>query len=109
MWGGPSGQTDTWAGYQAERRAILDLLYYIPNVIIISGDRHEFAAIEHFGGILEFSTSPLNQFYFPLVRTLKQKLAKVREVKVGSGEEVKILKVPEEKILKYIAVGNHKW
>jgi alkaline phosphatase D len=55
MWAGPDGQVDTWAGADAERRAFLDLLEYIPNVIVVSGDRHEFAAIEYITGTHEFS------------------------------------------------------
>lgn len=57
MWGGPSGQFDTWIGAPTERRAFLDLLEYVPNVVVISGDRHEFAAVEHLGAnpIMEFS------------------------------------------------------
>lgn len=57
MWGWPNGQIDTWMGAPAERRAFLDLLEYVPNVVVISGDRHEFAAVEHLGAnsIAEFS------------------------------------------------------
>jgi alkaline phosphatase D len=55
MWGGIDGQSETWAGADEERRALLDLLEYVPNVIVISGDRHEFAAIEYITGIHEFS------------------------------------------------------
>jgi alkaline phosphatase D len=55
LWGGPNGQVDTWAGALKERRAFLDLLEYIPNVVILSGDRHEFAAVEYITGAREFS------------------------------------------------------
>lgn len=49
MWGGINGQVDTWMGAPEERRAFIELLEYVPNVIVISGDRHEFAAVEHLG------------------------------------------------------------
>lgn len=57
MWGGPNGQIDTWMGASQERLAFLELLEYVPNVVVISGDRHEFAAVEHLGAntIHEFS------------------------------------------------------
>lgn len=57
MWGGPNGQIDTWMGASQERRTLLELLEYVPNVVVISGDRHEFAAVEHLGAntIHEFS------------------------------------------------------
>ena len=37
---------DSWAAFETEKRALLDVLHTVPNVIILSGDRHEFAAIE---------------------------------------------------------------
>lgn len=40
------GTTDSWAGYPVEKAALLQSLQSVPNVIIISGDRHEFAHIE---------------------------------------------------------------
>lgn len=39
----------------------MDLIDYIPNVIFLSGDRHEFAAVQLRGNAYEFSTSPLSQ------------------------------------------------
>lgn len=63
---------DTWAGFLNEREELLDILQYVPNVIILSGDRHEVAAASFRNGtVTEISTSPLNQFYLP-VRTLSQ-------------------------------------
>jgi len=57
MWGGPNGQIDTWMGAARERRALKELLEYVPNVVLLSGDRHEFAAVEHIGAkpVYEFS------------------------------------------------------
>lgn len=57
---------DSWAAYTAEKSTILDTIATVPNVIILSGDRHEFALVEfnHFSStghrVLEISTSPLS-------------------------------------------------
>ena len=57
---------DSWAAYPTEKAAILDAIATVPNVIILSGDRHEFAMVEfnHFSStgyqVLEISTSPLS-------------------------------------------------
>jgi alkaline phosphatase D len=55
LWQGYDGQKDSWAGYRFERDALLDVLQYVPNVVILSGDRHEFAFIEHRGKVPEIS------------------------------------------------------
>ena len=55
LWTGGDGATETWAAYPEERNALLDVLEYVPNVIVISGDRHEFAVIEMREKILEIS------------------------------------------------------
>ena len=39
-------QTDSWAGYAAEKASLLSALHTVPNVYLLSGDRHEFAEIE---------------------------------------------------------------
>jgi alkaline phosphatase D len=57
---------DSWAAYEHEKSTILEALSTVPNVIILSGDRHEFAAIEFNGQdassyqVVEFSTSPMS-------------------------------------------------
>lgn len=57
---------DSWAAYTAEKASIMDVIASVPNVIILSGDRHEFALVElnHFSPTshrtLEVSTSPLS-------------------------------------------------
>ena len=57
---------DSWSAYAEEKSAILEALFTVPNVIILSGDRHEFAAIEFNGQgasrhqVVEFSTSPMS-------------------------------------------------
>jgi alkaline phosphatase D len=71
---------DTWAGYLGERRKVLEAMWDVGlqggvGVVIVSGDRHEFAATAFpppLGGrwpvsatVHEFSSSPLNQFYLP--------------------------------------------
>lgn len=55
LWKGSSSAMDGWAAYPEERSALLDVLEYVPNVIVISGDRYEFAVIELRGKILEIS------------------------------------------------------
>ncbi len=81
------GDQDTWAGYLVEREMILKAMWDVGlrggvGVIILSGDRHEFAATAFpppSGGkwplsatVHEFSTSPLSQFYLP-IRTYEQR------------------------------------
>jgi alkaline phosphatase D len=79
------GGLDTWGGYLAERQKILEVMWDVGlrgfGVVVLSGDRHEFAATSFpppAGGrwpisttVHEFSTSPLSQFYLP-VRTYRQ-------------------------------------
>lgn len=96
----------------------------MPNVLILTGDRHEFAAIEFNApsasshSVLEFSTSPLSMFYIPFFRTLKKESERhverrVKETIIDAERVEQVLEkielVPEERVLKYIATGNHKW
>ncbi|GAA5976523.1 hypothetical protein JCM10908_005530 [Rhodotorula pacifica] len=85
---------DTWAAFLTERDAIMDVLEHVPNVIVLSGDRHEFAAASIRTTVTEFSTSPFNMFYLP-IRTLSQKHHR------GA--------VDEDHLLKYIPDGNTKF
>jgi len=62
LWKGGDGTLDSWGAYPEERNALLDVLEYVPNVIVISGDRHEFAIIEMRGRVLEFSSASLSHF-----------------------------------------------
>jgi len=39
-------QTDSWAAYTSEIASLLSALHTAPNVYLLSGDQHEFAAIE---------------------------------------------------------------
>jgi alkaline phosphatase D len=59
LWTGIDGGTDSWAAYPEERNALLDVLEFVPNVIVISGDRHEFAVIEMREKVLEISGASL--------------------------------------------------
>lgn len=82
LWGGPldwDGQKDSWAAYMNERSQLADVMQHVPNLIVLSGDRHEFAAVGIRDTITEFSTSPLSMFCeydvcpccsptFPLIR-----------------------------------------
>lgn len=54
----PGHGEDTWAAFLSERDAIMDVLEHVPNVIVLSGDRHEFAAASIRTTVTEFSTSP---------------------------------------------------
>ncbi|KII88819.1 hypothetical protein PLICRDRAFT_124950 [Plicaturopsis crispa FD-325 SS-3] len=124
LWG-HDAQVDAWPAYAHEKAQLLEALHSVTNVIILSGDRHEFADIqfnspEETGhAIREFSTSPMSMFYIPFIRTLKaQSTTVVRrthyEVKVVEGsEEPEIVEtveeIPQEQVLKYLPTGNHKW
>jgi alkaline phosphatase D len=66
LWGKPDGHKDTWAGYRHERNEIMDVLEFVPNVVVLSGDRHEHLAVQLRETVTEFSTSPLSQFYVPV-------------------------------------------
>jgi len=120
-------QTDSWAGFASEKASILSALHTVPNVYLLSGDRHEFAAIEFnplnevgVGAhvVRELSTSPLSMFYVPLVRTLGMASEAVvprtiRRIVGEEGEESRTVEeveeVPMERVIKYLPVGNHKW
>lgn len=79
------GGKDTWGGYLVERQTILESMWGAGargiGVVVLSGDRHEFAATAFppppesnhpaSATVYEFSTSPLSMFYLP-IRTYKQ-------------------------------------
>ncbi|CAM1508185.1 Fc.00g050330.m01.CDS01 [Cosmosporella sp. VM-42] len=76
----PVNVKDTWGGFLVERKEILEAMWDSgargTGVIILSGDRHEFAATKfppppesrwpETAAAHEFSTSPLNQFASPI-------------------------------------------
>ncbi|KAL7787067.1 PhoD-like phosphatase [Trichoderma ceciliae] len=70
------GSTDSWAGYRWEREQLLQGMWLTTGVVIISGDRHEHATTvfrspdSNTTKVIEFSTSPLNQFNQPLDKRL---------------------------------------
>ncbi|KAJ6262774.1 Alkaline phosphatase [Drechslerella dactyloides] len=92
---------DTWRGFQWERSKILEAAWAVKGagVVVLSGDRHEFAATAFppppnspypaSATVHEFSCSPLSQFYLPF-RTYKQ----------TDGQDVRI---------KYVPDGNSKF
>ena len=72
---------DTWAGYLHERQILLEGMWDVGlrggvGVVLLSGDRHEFAATAFppptgskwplSATVHEFSTSPLSMFYLPI-------------------------------------------
>jgi alkaline phosphatase D len=93
-------------------------------VYLLSGDRHEFAAIE-FNSlrevgpgahvVREFSTSPMSMFYVPFLRTLRLASDAVvprtrfRIVDEDSPPEEVVEEVPMERVIKYLPIGNYKW
>ncbi|KZF20278.1 alkaline phosphatase family protein-like protein [Xylona heveae TC161] len=98
------GGEDTWAGYVFERNELLEAMWDVSTrtgvgFIVLSGDRHEFAATQFppprgskYGlnaAVHEFSVSPLSMFYLP-VRTYEQR----------DDEDV---------CLKYLPDGNSKF
>ncbi|KAJ7746665.1 PhoD-like phosphatase-domain-containing protein [Mycena metata] len=120
LWGHDAA-TDSWAGFPAEKAALLDALHSVPNVVILSGDRHEFASIEfntpHMHTVREYSTSPLSMFDIPFYRTLRmhsEETVPQNHTEMVMSEEgpvytVQTEEVPKERVVKYIARGNVKW
>ncbi|KAJ2782242.1 hypothetical protein H4R18_002386 [Coemansia javaensis] len=70
-WANRDSAQDTWRGYPTERAEILALTRHVPNLFFLSGDRHEMAAVVLPSGNIEFSTSPVSQFTFPLVGSFR--------------------------------------
>ena len=76
----PVNRKDTWGGFLVERRRVLEAMWEAGSrgygVIVLSGDRHEFAATKfppppesqwpETAAVHEFSTSPLSQFASPI-------------------------------------------
>ncbi|KJX93820.1 alkaline phosphatase family protein [Zymoseptoria brevis] len=125
------GTEDTWGGYLSERRRILEAMWDVGErggvgVVILSGDRHEFAATSFPpppGGkwgqearAVEFSVSPLSMFYLP-VRTysetplsflpsfLSSKSGSLPPPTGGEGED----DYETDICLKYLPDGNSKF
>lgn len=76
----PVNVQDTWGGFLVERQKILEAMWDVAargiGVVVLSGDRHEFAATKfpppkdskwaEEATVYEFSASPLSQFYSPI-------------------------------------------
>ncbi|KAK2602445.1 hypothetical protein N8I77_008975 [Diaporthe amygdali] len=76
----PVNVQDTWGGFLVERKKILEAMWDVAargiGVVVLSGDRHEFAATKfpppenstwtEGATVYEFSASPLSQFYSPI-------------------------------------------
>ena len=100
---------DTWASYLHERRNILEAMWDVGmrgdgiGVVVLSGDRHEFAATAFpppkgskwplSATVHEFSTSPLSMFYLP-IRSYWE---------VSGADDI------EEVPIKYVPDGNSKF
>jgi alkaline phosphatase D len=116
-------QYDSWAGFPVEKARLLEAFHSVPNVMILSGDRHEFAAIEFNSAspdhhtVREFSTSPLSMFYVPFVRTLcmqsdvlvTQRHTNTTTTNGTTEVDTTYQDVPQERVLKYLPLGNFKW
>lgn len=123
-------QIDAWAGYAEEKAALLAAFHSVPNVVVISGDRHEFGAVEFSTeegargyAVREFSTSPLSMFYIPIIHTMRERSEAFFTRNVGvsvnnvnatnSDNETAVAiteeQVPYEKRIAYIPTGNVKW
>ena len=111
---------DSWSAYRHEREGLLEVMQvstgstvplsciadtaqYVPNVIVLSGDRHEHAAVglraqtyerSDVHPVTEFSTSPMSMFYLP-VRTF--------------SDEHGLGPTGAERVYKYTPDGNVKW
>ncbi|KAF8197382.1 PhoD-like phosphatase-domain-containing protein [Pholiota molesta] len=117
-------QRDTWAFFPAEQAALRAAFASVPDLLIISGDRHQFAAIEyaappgpHTHTVHEISTSPLSMFYVPLVTAIQPRSAdafvrNTTTTAAGAGAEGEVFveeEVPYERVVKYLPAGNYKW
>ncbi len=129
LWGGSldvDGKKDSWAGYLTERDELLETMHYVPNVIVLSGDRHEFAAAglsrrmeekeqkqqqkqdgEEEGEPAQTSTDSYTQWPVTEFSTspLNMFYLPVRTLSQAHGRGV----TGQEKLLKYIPDGNVKW
>ncbi|KIM48985.1 hypothetical protein M413DRAFT_21288 [Hebeloma cylindrosporum] len=90
-------QIDSWAAYPAEKASLLAAFQSVPNVVIISGDRHEFASIEF---------SPENPNPPSRQRNLHQPPQHSDAAFTRNGSEQLI---PYEKVVAYLPNGNSKW
>ncbi|PIA19672.1 Metallo-dependent phosphatase [Coemansia reversa NRRL 1564] len=88
-WSNFDASQDTWRGYPSERAEILNLTQHVPNLFYLSGDRHEMAAVELPSGNIEFSTSPVSQFTFPVIGKFKKDIDGERTIQFHRRGHVK--------------------
>ncbi|KOS18794.1 hypothetical protein ESCO_000657 [Escovopsis weberi] len=98
----PVNVRDTWGGFLVERQEVLEAMWDTSaqgyGVIILSGDRHEFAATKfppppeskwnESSTVYEFSTSPLSQFAspFPSYRQTDQEDVMIKYLHAGNSK-----------------------
>ncbi|KAI0995099.1 hypothetical protein K3495_g13082 [Podosphaera aphanis] len=118
---------DTWAGFLHERQIILESMWDAGlesdiSIVILSGDRHEFAATAFpppkngkwpsRATVHEFSVSPMSQFYLP-VPTYKQiddEDVEVKYIHTGNSKFglINIKSTPSGQKLQYVLYVNGK-
>ncbi|OAA68786.1 alkaline phosphatase family protein [Niveomyces insectorum RCEF 264] len=91
---------DTWGGFLTERQTVLEAMWeaglHGTGVVVLSGDRHEFAATRFpppanstrwpaSVAVHEFSASPLSQFYSPIPTYLQRDDADVKIAYIHTG------------------------
>ncbi|KAI3396345.1 hypothetical protein diail_12235 [Diaporthe ilicicola] len=109
----PVNVQDTWGGFLVERQKILEAMWDVAargiGVIVLSGDRHEFAATKfpppegskwtEEATVYEFSASPLSQFYSPIgtYRQSDDQDVQIKYINKGYSKfgAITIEKVPE--------------
>ncbi|KAG8883474.1 hypothetical protein FRB98_003103 [Tulasnella sp. 332] len=127
--------TSTWSTCAAsERTRVIDLIAYVPNVIVISGGRQAFAAIEYppptaaaslpsnasTTPIYEFVIGPLSsesalQWDYPQEKVVRWENVTAVVPITGFGgtvenETIELeIEREEEKLIKFVRQGNHKW
>ncbi|KAK3308167.1 PhoD-like phosphatase-domain-containing protein [Chaetomium strumarium] len=118
----PVNRQDTWGGFLAERRKALEAMWDVASrgvgVVVLSGDRHEFAATKfppppederwpESATVWEFSVSPLSQFYSPYAtyRQTDQEDVMVKYIHKGNSKfgaiTIENLSQNEQSSLKY--------
>lgn len=112
LWEGLDGKTETWAAYMLERETLLDVLQYVPNVVFLSGDRHEFGFIEHRGKIPEVSISPLSGFSLASMTLVNQSKKTFEKVYFETSLNDSVIQlaehIPYERRVAYLPSGNYK-
>lgn len=126
------GSEDTWGGHLHERRKILEASWELSatrgvGVVVLSGDRHEFAATTFpppqgskwpiSAEVHEFSTSPLSMFYLPFrtYREIDEEDVCVKYLPDGNSKfgavEITAPEHSEQSLLKYrlFIDGKEAW